>query len=95
METNTVGMITLEIIPNKNSKCIFGFCYKPLNVTNTVFIMKMTDISDKYFSTYDDIFVTGDLNLDMLNKQEIVFKKDKATLHVISKRCEDKTFLMR
>ena len=28
-------------------------------------------------------------------KQEIVFKKDKATLHVISKRCEDKTFLMR
>ena len=23
------------------------------------------------------------------NKQEIVFKKDKATLHVISKRCED------
>ena len=22
-------------------------------------------------------------------KQEIVFKKDKATLHVISKRCED------
>ena len=23
------------------------------------------------------------------HKQEIVFKKDKATLHVISKRCED------
>ena len=23
------------------------------------------------------------------SKQEIVFKKDKATLHVISKRCED------
>ena len=23
------------------------------------------------------------------NKQDIVFKKDKATLHVISKRCED------
>ena len=23
------------------------------------------------------------------NKQEIVFKKDKATLHVISKRCEE------
>ena len=24
-----------------------------------------------------------------MNKQDIVFKKDKATLHVISKRCED------
>ena len=24
-----------------------------------------------------------------VGKQEIVFKKDKATLHVISKRCED------
>ena len=24
-----------------------------------------------------------------ITKQEIVFKKDKATLHVISKRCED------
>ena len=26
---------------------------------------------------------------EILLKQEIVFKKDKATLHVISKRCED------
>ena len=25
----------------------------------------------------------------MLHKQEIVFKKDKATLHVISKKCKD------
>ena len=24
-----------------------------------------------------------------LDQQDIVFKKDKATLHVISKRCED------
>ena len=30
------------------------------------------------------------LNEELLvSKQEIVFKKDKATLHVISKRCED------
>ena len=27
---------------------------------------------------------------DLINKQEIVFKKDKATLHVISKRCTDR-----
>ena len=26
----------------------------------------------------------------LLVKQEIVFKKDKATLHVISKRCADR-----
>ena len=25
-------------------------------------------------------------------KQEIVFKKDKATLHVISKKCEDNNY---
>ena len=29
--------------------------------------------------------LTGEYNA----KQDIVFKKDKATLHVISKRCED------
>ena len=29
------------------------------------------------------------LNCEHNNKQEIVFKKDKATLHVISKICED------
>ena len=28
-------------------------------------------------------------------KQEIVFKKDKATLHVISKRCEDSKLFRR
>ena len=28
-------------------------------------------------------------------RQEIVFKKDKATLHVISKRCEDSKLFRR
>ena len=28
-------------------------------------------------------------------QQEIVFKKDKATLHVISKRCEDSKLFRR
>ena len=27
-----------------------------------------------------------------IKKQEIVFKKDKATLHVISKKCEDSNY---
>ena len=30
-----------------------------------------------------------------IEKQEIVFKKDKATLHVISKRCEDSKLFRR
>ena len=30
-----------------------------------------------------------------ITKQEIVFKKDKATLHVISKRCEDSKLFRR
>ena len=30
-----------------------------------------------------------DGTISLQSKQEIVFKKDKATLHVISKRCEE------
>ena len=29
-------------------------------------------------------------NTNLIKQQEIVFKKDKATLHVISKRCADR-----
>ena len=46
--------------------------------------MPLAFVRFKFFINLSSAFIN-----ELRVKQEIVFKKDKATLHVISKRCED------
>ena len=67
LETSSVEMLSIEVIPNKSFKCLIMIAYKPPSLSNQTFTVEMSDAMDRAQLHYDNIYVLGDLNFDYLD----------------------------